>query len=276
VPTPGHCEPRARRFGTTSRGREPGGFSKNTPVPLVATAHYILDLRHVARAAAMTGRPADAARYGALADSVAKRFNEVFFHPDSCYYGTNSQCSNALPLFLGLAGSHEKEVLRHLTNDIKSHGNRLTTGDVGNRYLFRVLTDNGLDSLLYLMLDHDDAPGYGYQIRAGATTLTEQWIPENGSSQNHFMMGQADEWFFRSLAGLRQQPGTRGMRHLLIAPRLPGDLQWVEASTAAAGGIVSVRATRSQVTVTIPEGCDAIVVKPDGSEHRTGPGCHTF
>jgi len=66
------------------------------------------------------------------------------------------------------------------------------------------------------------------------------------------------------------------MRHLLIAPRLPGDLQWVEASTAAAGGIVSVRATRSQVTVTIPEGCDAIVVKPDGSEHRTGPGCHTF
>ena len=37
------------------RGTEPGGFTKNTPVPLVATAHYLMDLRYVAQAARMEG-----------------------------------------------------------------------------------------------------------------------------------------------------------------------------------------------------------------------------
>ena len=258
------------------RNNERGGFSKNTPVPLVATAHYLMDLRYVAEAARMMGLETDARHYKETADYVEQRFNKAFFNADSCYYGTNSQCSNALPLFLGITGSHRDTVLQRLVDDIRAHGNRLTTGDVGNRYLFRVLSDNGLDSLLYLMLDHDDAPGYGYQIKAGATTLTEQWIPENGSSQNHFMMGQADEWFFRSLAGIRQQPGTHGMKHLLIAPSLPGTLQWVEASTAAGNGIVRVRASRTAITVDIPDGCDAIVVKPDGSRVSVTAGHHHF
>ncbi|MEZ5005853.1 MAG: hypothetical protein R2738_07305 [Bacteroides graminisolvens] len=29
-------------------------------------------------------------------------FNDTFFHPETAQYGTGSQCSNALPLFLGL------------------------------------------------------------------------------------------------------------------------------------------------------------------------------
>ena len=43
------------------RGTEPGGFSKNTPIPLVGTAHYLMDLRYVAQAARIAlcgpGRP---------------------------------------------------------------------------------------------------------------------------------------------------------------------------------------------------------------------------
>ena len=257
------------------RGTEPGGFTKNTPIPLVATAHYLMDLRYVAQAARMKGFIKDAEKYDEMASFVSRRFNETFYHADSCYYGTGSQCSDALPLFLGICPDKDA-VLHHLIEDIKNHGTRLTTGDVGNRYLFQVLSDNGYDELLFEMLNHYEAPGYGYQIRQGATTLTEQWMPENGSSQNHFMMGQADEWLFKSIAGIRQRKGAHGMRHLLIAPQLVGDIQWVKASTMAATGIVRVDATRERIVVEIPEGCDAEIVKMNGERRFVGSGTHAF
>lgn len=257
------------------RGSEPGGFSKNTPIPLVATAHYLMDLRYMAQAARMKGLKKDAEKYYEMAAFVTRRFNETFYHADSCYYGTGSQCSDALPLFLGICPDKDA-VLRHLIEDIKNHGTRLTTGDVGNRYLFQVLAENGQNELLFKMLNHDEAPGYGYQLKAGATTLTEQWMPENGSSQNHFMMGQADEWLFKTIAGIRQQKGTHGMRHLLIAPQLVGDIQWVKASTMAAGGIIKVDATRERITVDVPKGCDAELVKMNGERKTVGSGRHTF
>ena len=82
------------------------GFSKNTPVPLVATAHYIFDLQLLVRAARMTGRTADAGKYSAMLDKTVESFNREFFNPDSCTYGTGSQTSNALPLYLGLTGGY--------------------------------------------------------------------------------------------------------------------------------------------------------------------------
>lgn len=252
------------------------GFSKNTPIPLVATAHYIFDLQLLTRAARMTGRKADAQKYSALLDKTVESFNREFFKPDSCTYGTGSQTSNALPLYLGLAGGNKHGVLASLVNDIKEHGNRLTTGDVGNRYLFQTLAQNGLNELLYTMLNHYETPGYGFQLRHGATTLTEQWDPNQGSSLNHFMMGQIDEWLFKTLAGIQNQPGTHGLRHLLIQPTLVGDLQYVKASTHSLYGKISVDCTRTSLTVEIPVGSDATVVLPNGERKQVGSGQHTF
>lgn len=252
------------------------GFSKNTPVPLVATAHYIFDLQLLVRAARMTGRTADAGKYSAMLDKTVESFNREFFKPDSCTYGTGSQTSNALPLYLGLTGGNKQGVLASLVNDIKKHGKRLTTGDVGNRYLFQTLAQNGLNELLYTMLNHYETPGYGFQLRHGATTLTEQWDPNQGSSLNHFMMGQIDEWLFKTLAGIQNQPGTHGLRHLLIQPTLVGDLQYVKASTHSLYGKISVDCTRTSLTVEIPVGSDATVVLPNGERKQVGSGQHTF
>lgn len=252
------------------------GFSRNTPIPLVATAHYIFDLRLVANAARMTGNKADAEKYSALAREVEKSFNREFYKPDSCMYGTGSQASNALPLYLGLAGDNKAAVLKSLVNDIKAHGNKLTTGDVGNRYLFQTLAGNDLNELLYTMLNHYETPGYGFQLKHGATTLTEQWDPRQGTSLNHFMMGQIDEWLFKTLGGIQNMPGTHGMRHLLIAPTLVGDLQYVKASTASLYGKITVDCTKTSLTVEIPVGSDATVVLPNGDKRQVGSGKHTF
>ena len=256
---------------------EKSGFCKNTPIPLVATAHYIYDLKLITRAARMVNNKADELKYSALYNDAVESFNREFYHPDSCYYGTGSQTSNALPLFLGITGENKERVLQSLIKDIEKHGNRLTTGDVGNRYLFMTLAMNGENDLLYKMLNHYDTPGYGFQIKQGATTLTEQWDPRQGSSWNHLMMGQIDEWLFKYLAGIQNKPGTYGMRHLIIKPHLIDDMNFVNASTVTLYGKVSVEYNKQGLTVEIPVGCDAEIVLPDGTSlGKVGSGTHTF
>ena len=224
----------------------------------------------------MTGRKADVEKYSAMLKDVTDAFNREFYKPDSCTYGTGSQTSNALPLYLGLTGKNKQAVMQSLIADIKEHGNRLTTGDVGNRYLFQTLALNGQNELLYTMLNHYETPGYGFQLRHGATTLTEQWDPRQGTSLNHFMMGQIDEWLFKTLAGIQNQPGTHGLRHLLIAPTLVGDLQYVKATTASLYGKISVDCSHTRLTVEIPVGSDAVVVLPNGERKQVGSGRYTF
>ena len=252
------------------------GFSRNTPVPLVATAHYIYDLQLLCKAAKMLDKPQDEQQFTQRLGEVTNAFNRTFYKTDSCMYGTGSQASNALPLFLDICGDNKDKVLASLLADIATHGNRLTTGDVGNRYLFQTLARNGKSELLYTMLNHYDTPGYGFQLKYGATTLTEQWDPREGASWNHFMMGQIDEWLFTTLAGISNKPGTHGMQHLRIAPTLVGDLQWVKASTETLYGTVRVECSTSKLTVEIPVGSDATVVLPSGTEHSVGSGVHTF
>ncbi|MBQ1667551.1 MAG: hypothetical protein II063_06200, partial [Prevotella sp.] len=233
------------------------GFSRNTPIPLVATAHYIYDLQLITEAARMVGRNADEQKYQALYNQVVDAFNRHFYKPDSCYYGTGSQTSNALPLFLGICGKNKDVVMQSLINDIHAHGDRLTTGDVGNRYLFRVLADNGQNELLFKMLNHYETPGYGFQLKQGATTLTEQWDPRQGSSWNHFMLGQIDEWFFRSLAGIKQKPGTHGMRHLVIEPQSVGNIHHIRASIETLYGKITIDYDKEKGTrqISVPNGC---------------------
>lgn len=255
---------------------KPSGFSHNTPVPLVATCHYIYCLQLMEKAARMTGADTDRQRFANRLQYVIAAFNNQFYRPDSLSYAYGSQAANALPLFLGITGQHHDEVLKTLLADIAKHGNRLTTGDVGNRYLFRTLADTGNNELLYKMLNHYETPGYGFQLKYGATTLTEQWDPRNGTSWNHFMMGQIDEWLFRTLAGIRQQEGTVGMRHLLIAPTLVGDMEFVRAKTQSPYGEISVDCSRSKTTVTIPVGCDAKIILPNGEQKTVDSGKYSF
>jgi alpha-L-rhamnosidase len=51
------------------------------------------------------------------------------------------------------------------------------------------------------MLLRKDAPSYGSQLAAGATSLTESWNARSGS-RDHFMLGAAEEYFYRGLAGI--------------------------------------------------------------------------
>lgn len=256
------------------------GFSRNTPVPLVATAHYYMTVMHLVKAAKMVGNDWDVCHYQSLAQDILESFNKHFLHTESAQYGTGSQCSNALPLFLqmtryaGANGRYEPDtklkaqVFQNLLEDVEAHGNRLTTGDVGNRYLIQTLAQNEQHELIYKMFNHEEAPGYGFQLRFGATTLTEQWDPRQGSSWNHFMMGQIDEWFFNSLVGIR--PFENGYQKFIVAPKPVGDLNYVKSSYETLYGIIAIdwKQTNGTFTlnVSVPANTSALVYLPGEKE----------
>ena len=252
------------------------GFSKNTPVPLVATAHYIYDLQLMVKAAQMKNDKGSEEKYSALLTAVVDAFNHRFFNADSCYYGNNSQCSNALPLFLGICpeGTANK-VYENLVADVMKSGKpRLTTGDVGNRYLIQALSQQGNDQLVYDMFNHEETPGYAFQIKQGMTTLSEQWNPQFGTSLNHFMMGQIDEWLFKSMAGIRNAEGSAGLKKIIIKPFFTEGLGHIYAKTKNLYGAISVDATPTSMTVEVPMGCTATVIFPNGKSYNVGSGKH--
>ncbi len=257
------------------------GFSRNTPVPLVATAHYYMTVMYLIKAAEMVGNDFDIHYYTSLAHEILAAFNTRFLHKDTAQYGTGSQCSNALPLFLQMTREADEQgnfrpdatlnekVLMNLIKDVEAHGNRLTTGDVGNRYLIQALARNGRHELIYKMFNHEEVPGYGFQLKFGATTLTEQWDPRQGSSWNHFMMGQIDEWFFNSLVGIR--PSTTCQK-FVIAPQPVGDLKYVKASYESLYGTIVVDWTNRNGTFTlnisVPVNTTAVVYLPGEKEPK--------
>lgn len=242
-------------------GEGKAGFSKNTPVPLVATAHYYKWTLSMAFIAQQMDKREDEERLFARADSIQVAYIREFYNPETHSFGTGSQASNAISRVLRLVPDGDiAKVMDNIYADIAAHGNRLTTGDVGNRYLFEALSIHN-PKLLYEMLNHHDVPGYGYQIQKGMTTLTEQWNPEHGASMNHFMMAHINNLLIPFFAGIQTGGGE-----VWIWPHPVGDLQWCKASTTAYSGEYSVHWQRNDdgllMTVSIPDGDEAWVINP--------------
>ncbi len=162
--------------------------------------------------------------------------------------------------------THREAVMQHLLDDIKNRGYRLTTGDVGNRYLFQALAQNNQNEVMYKMHNHYDTPGYGFQMQFGLTTLAEQWDPRKGNSWNHFMMGQIEEWFYKSLAGIQPDENAPGFKHFFIQPEIVGDMTYAKASYHSVyGKIVShweIQENTIIFNVEVPSNTTATLVLP--------------
>ncbi len=263
------------------RKDEPYGPSKNTPVPLSASTHYYMVIDYLVQAAEIMDKSDDYDYYSTLREQVKNAFNKEFFDENTRQYGTGSQASNAMPLFAGIVEPQYKQaVLDNLIKDIQEKGYRLSTGDVGNRYLFQTLADNGLNEVMYKMHNHREVPGYGFQLQFGATTLTELWDPRDGASWNHFMMGQIEEWFYKSLAGITTEDYS-GFQNIVIAPKPVGDLKFVEASYDTLYGTISVNwkidGDQFKMDLFVPHNCTAKVYLPQQKDYKdVGSGHHSF
>jgi hypothetical protein len=212
-------------------GPNPPGLAQLTPVPLTATAFYYYDHFILGEMAAAVGKPADAEIHRAAAERIRRAFNAKFFDPGKGRYATGSQTANALPLVMNIVDpEHRQSVLQALVEDVQKQGNAITAGDVGYRYVLRALADGGRSDVIFQMQNQSEKPGYGYQLKRGATSLTEAWNARRESSQNHFMLGQLMEWFYHDLAGIQPDLAGPGFKRITFKPAVVGDVDWVTAS----------------------------------------------
>ena len=241
------------------------GESKLTAKGVTATAIYYQMLTDMRQIALLLDKKDDAAEFLKASDEIREAFNEAYFHDG--FYDQGSQTANAMPLVVGLVPEGERDaVLTSLIADIRKHDNHVTAGDIGFHYVVRALTDGGRSDVLYDMLSRTDKPSYGDQLAHGATALTEAWDANPASSQNHFMLGHAEEWFYRGLAGIDVDFSREPDARIRIAPAFVGKVQRVTASYAAPMGRIESSWKRSgnhvELDVVLPEGSNATLEFP--------------
>ena len=195
----------------------------------------------MSRAAALLGKTDDAKQFSDLAEKIRAAFNEKFYNATNHFYATDSQTANSIPLVMGICEpANRAAVVDAIVADVHKRGNALTAGDVGYRYLLRALADGGRSDVIFDINNQSDKPGYGMQLKKGATSLTEAWDAGPSSSQNHFMLGQIQEWFYHDLAGIQNAPDSAGFKKIVINPQPVGDVTRVNASyNSIRGKIVS-------------------------------------
>lgn len=246
-------------------GPKAPGRAQLTPVDLTATAIYYDDLQIVAMFAAQTGRTEDAQSLRAQAMQTRAAFQREYFHGERGIFATGSQTANAMPFALGLVSLEQRRrVLDAIVADVQQNG--LTAGDVGYRYLLRALAGGGRSDVVFALNHQSEKPGYGYQLKMGATSLTEAWDAQRASSQNHFMLGQINEWFFHDLAGIQPDPAAPGFKLILIKPAVVKELSWVKAGYESGQGLIRSEWRRSQgqfeLNVLVPPNTTATILVP--------------
>ncbi len=248
-------------------GPEFPGEAQLTPKKVTATSIYYYDITLLSKMAELTGNQEDTEFYKKLAEEVRYSFNKEFLNPVTNVYSTGSQTAYSMPLYFGMVDdSMRPYVVANLIKSINDNNKALTAGDIGYRYLLRVLEQEGQSQLIFDMNSRNDVPGYGFQLAKGATALTESWAALKYVSNNHLMLGHIMEWFFSGIGGIRQVPGSSAYDTILISPEIAGDIKWARAAINTIHGKIlsswEIKDKHLTLKIIIPVGSKAIVVIP--------------
>ena len=245
------------------------GESQLTSKGVTATAIYYYDVCIMKQIAGLLGKKDDEGYFDKLSQDIRKAFNQKYFHPDSKQYDRGSQAANAMAIYMGLVEpEHRQAVFNNIIADLENNNYSLTPGDVGFRYLLRVLESEGASETIFTINNRDDVPGYGFQLAKGATALTESWAALRFVSNNHCMLGHLMEWFYSGLGGIAQAEGSTAFRCIVIKPEPVGALSYASASYDSPYGKILSEWKRDErhfyLDVEIPANTTAQVYFPSG------------
>lgn len=219
------------------------GSIDHKPHAVTSSSYYYWNVRVAGRIARELGDEERAAELEALAAEVRSAFQAAFYRAGTGEVERHNQVCQAHALALELVPAEERELaLEVLVREIVEHRrHHFATGFKGTRLLLDVLTEMGRSELVYRVLNQTSFPGIGHMLARGATTLLESWdTTDDTSSQNHPAYGSVTGWFFQALGGLRQAPDSRAWSHVLVRPRVVGDLRWVHARHDCIRGRIEV------------------------------------
>lgn len=248
-------------------GPKQPGEAQLTPKALTATSIYYYDVKLLSEMAQVMGKNEEHKRLVAWAGEIKSAFNSKFFNPETGVISTGSQTAMSMPWCVGLIDQpYKTKVIENLEDSIRAQGKPLTAGDVGFRYLVEALTLGGKSQLLFEMNARDDVPGYGFQLKKGATALTESWPALENVSNNHLMLGHLMDWFYAGLGGIGQTENSVAYKEIVIKPEIVGDLTWVKANYQSPYGEIRSDWEKSdagiKMSVSIPANTTAVVYVP--------------
>ena len=224
--------------------------------------------------ARLLGRDDDADAIGRLAATARAAFRRRFFTSPGTL-GHETQTGYALALAFGLLPRHARPAAAgRLAALVEAADGHLLTGFLGTGLVLHALSDHGHHELATRVVRQDTYPGWGFEVRQGATTIWERWdswTEERGfadpsmNSFNHAALGSVADWLHEDLAGLA--PGTPGYRTMLVRPRPAAGIDRAKATHESPHGHHAVEwvadSRRLEITVEVPPNTFADVVLPD-------------
>lgn len=261
--------------GIRSSGRLGDWLSLGVPTDtdLVGTAYLAWTSATFARMARTLGKMDDATRFATLSSLARAGFIKSFVGADGSVAG-ETQTGYALALGFGLLPNVVRQpAADRLAHLVHADGTHLSTGFLGAPLVLAALSDHGHHDLACRLVRADTFPGWGYEVRQGATTIWERWngwTPESGfadpgmNSFNHFAFGSVADWLHRYVAGLA--PAEPGYKRAIIRPRPTGEFTWARASHQTPFGQIAVawevKDAILAITVDVPANTSAEVVVP--------------
>ena len=235
-----------------------------------ATAYLHYTMRHLAEIADELGETDDAALFARYAAGAKSAYNHLFVENGTI--DTDRQAKLVRPLALGLLdGDVAARVGERLVRAVENRDYRVGTGFLSTPFLLPVLAGIGRPDVAYRMLENEHAPSWLAEVKAGATTVWEDW--EGKDSHNHYSLGAVCQWLFDTVAGIR----VAGENHFVINPVPGGSLTHATATYESTYGFVESswvkRGDGMSLRVNIPANATADVLM-EGRTIRLGPGTH--
>ncbi|WP_228714451.1 alpha-L-rhamnosidase [Posidoniimonas corsicana] len=242
----------------------------NTPNEIIYTAYYARSADIVSKAAEALGRTGDASKYRELFQQIKQAFNDEYVSADGRIHG-DTQCCYVLALGYGLLdGQAYEHASRHLIDDIRSRGWKLSTGFVGTKDLMMVLSQIGRHDVALRLLHQQEYPGWLFSIGHGATSIWERWdgwTPDGGfqdpgmNSFAHYSFGAVYGWMAENLGGIRA--GRPGFETVIIEPTFDPHLDFCRVTYDSLHGPIKSEWSRAdgarRLQVTIPANTRATV-----------------
>lgn len=244
---------------------------------ILGTAYYHHLCRLMSGFAERMGKPEDSAEFSSRADSIRKSFNDAFFNEDLNCYGNNTVTANIVALQCGLVPEElEDRVFANVVYKTETEsGCHVTTGLIGIQWLMRTLSDYGRADIALKMAMTKEYPGWGYMIENGATTIWELWNGNKGNpamnSMNHVMLlGDLIPWYYRYLAGIRNDESSCGFKKMVFKPYPLSPLKYVRASYETPYGLAEssweLCGNRFSWRVEVPVNTTATIMVPAADE----------
>ena len=230
--------------------------------------------------------------YFNFSNKVADAYESIFTDKKGKLHN-EFQTGYVLPLQFNMFSEYNKKAAAYnLKKLVEKHNYCIGTGFPGTPYILFALVDNGYVKEAYKMLENTICPSWLYEVKVGATTIWERWdaLDENGECEigndgtggmisfNHYASGSVGDFLYRRVAGI--EPIECGYKKFLIKPVLGGTLTYAKAETKTSYGIIKsdwkIENNKFKLSVTVPYGCEAKIVLPNGDTFIRTHGEYLF